>query len=208
MSGERPQLQVGSGAELREWLAANHDSCDGAWLITYRKDGGGPYVSMGEIIDELIAYGWVDSASGRVDEQRSKLQITPRKPNSNWSKRNKERVKRLTAEGRMEAPGLAMVELAKRTGTWTALDAVERLEEPGDLREALDADPDARRHFDGFPPSSRRAILEWITTAKRKPTRAARIAETVELAAENLRASDWPRPKPSGKRHRRGRGSR
>jgi len=200
MSDERPQLQVATAAELREWLAANHDSSDGVWLVTYKRDSGGPHVAISEVIDELIAYGWVDSVSGRVDEQRSKLQITPRKPRSNWSKRNKERVERLTAERRMAAPGLAMVELAKRTGTWTALDAVERLEEPDDLRAALDADPDARRHFDGFPPSSRRAILEWITTAKRDATRADRIATTVALAAEDLRAGDWPRPKPSGKR--------
>jgi len=151
---------------------------------------------MGEIIDELIAFGWVDSVQKRVDDDRSKLQITPRKPQSKWSRVNKERVERLAAEGRMAPPGIAMVELAKQTGTWTGLDSVERLEEPDDLRAALDANPEARRHYDGFPPSSRRAILEWIAAAKREATREARIAETVTLAAEGLRASDWPRPKP------------
>lgn len=186
---------MSSSTELREWLAANHAGSEGVWLVTHKKSSDGPYVAMADIINELIAYGWVDSVQRRVDDDRSKLQITPRKPKSNWSKRNKERAERLIAAGRMAPPGMAMVELAKETGAWNALDAVERLEEPDDLRTALDADPAARTHFDAFPPSSRRAILEWITSAKRETTRTARITETVELASENLRASDWPRPK-------------
>lgn len=205
MSDRRPEVHVDSGAELRAWLEANHDSSDGVWLVTHKKTSAtGPYVSWTEIVDELIAFGWVDSVQKRLDEDRSKIQITPRKPQSKWSRVNKERVERLTAEGRMAPPGIAMVELAKETGTWTALDAVERLEEPDDLRDALDAVPDARRHYDAFPPSSRRAILEWVTSAKRPATREARIAETVALAAEDLRASDWPRPKPGDGKKRPG----
>ena len=205
MSDRRPEVHVDSGAELRAWLEANHDSSDGVWLVTHKKTSAtGPYVSWTEIVDELIAFGWVDSVQKRLDEDRSKIQITPRKPQSKWSRVNKERVERLTAEGRMAPPGIAMVELAKETGTWTALDAVERLEEPDDLRAALDAVPDARRHYDAFPPSSRRAILEWVTSAKRPATREARIAETVALAAEDLRASDWPRPKPGDGKKRSG----
>jgi uncharacterized protein YdeI (YjbR/CyaY-like superfamily) len=200
---DRPELHVSNGAELREWLASNHDSSDGVWLVVYKKETSGPYVDWPTIVDELLAYGWIDSVQQRFDDERSKLQITPRKPKSNWSKRNKDRVERLIAEGRMAPPGLAMIELAKETGTWSALDAVDRLEEPDDLRAALDADPDARRYWDGFPPSTRRAILEWITTAKREATRTGRVAETVELAAENLRASDWPRPKAGSKRKQR-----
>lgn len=202
---DRPEVHVDSGAELRAWLEANHDSSEGAWLVTHKKTSAtGPYVSWTEIVDELIAFGWVDSVQKRVDEDRSKLQITPRKPKSKWSRVNKERVARLIAEGRMAPPGIATVELAKETGTWTALDAVERLEEPDDLKAALDAEPDARRHYDAFPPSSRRAILEWVTSAKRPATREARIAETVALAAEDLRASDWPRPKVGDGKRRSG----
>ncbi len=141
MSDRRPEVHVDSGAELRAWLEANHDSSDGVWLVTHKKTSAtGPYVSWTEIVDELIAFGWVDSVQKRLDEDRSKIQITPRKPQSKWSRVNKERVERLTAEGRMAPPGIAMVELAKETGTWTALDAVERLEEPDDLRAALATD--------------------------------------------------------------------
>jgi uncharacterized protein YdeI (YjbR/CyaY-like superfamily) len=93
----------------------------------------------------------------------------------------------------MHPAGQAMVELAKRTGTWTALDAVEALVEPDELRAALDANLDARRYWDAFPPSTRRAILEWIGSAKRPAIHQKRIVETVEQAALNVRANQWPR---------------
>lgn len=42
-----------------------------------------------------------------------------------------------------------------------------------------------------FPRSAKRGILEWIHTAKKPETRAARIAETTRLAHENIRANQW-----------------
>jgi uncharacterized protein YdeI (YjbR/CyaY-like superfamily) len=73
------------------------------------------------------------------------------------------------------------------------LDAVEALVEPGELRAVLDANLDARRYWDAFPPSTRRAILEWIGSAKRPAIHQKRIVETVEQAALNVRANQWPR---------------
>jgi uncharacterized protein YdeI (YjbR/CyaY-like superfamily) len=78
------------------------------------------------------------------DTLRSQLLLTPRKPSSSWSRPNKERVARLEADGRMAAPGRAMVDLAKASGTWTALDDVENLVEPPELATALNAHPEAR----------------------------------------------------------------
>ena len=54
--------------------------------------------------------------------------------------------------------------------------------------------PQARKNWDAFPRSTRRATLEWIAAAKRPATRERRVAETVELATQNLRAQQWPRP--------------
>jgi uncharacterized protein YdeI (YjbR/CyaY-like superfamily) len=94
----------------------------------------------------------------------------------------------------MAAPGRAVVEAARASGTWTALDDVEDLVEPAELTTALDAVPEARANWDAFPRSTRRATLEWIAAAKRPATRERRVAETVELATRNLRAQQWPRP--------------
>ncbi|MCB0087627.1 MAG: YdeI/OmpD-associated family protein [Caldilineaceae bacterium] len=44
-------------------------------------------------------------------------------------------------------------------------------------------------NFTTFPRSAKRAILEWISTAKRAETRAKRIEETARLAAEDIGAN-------------------
>lgn len=69
------------------------------------------------------------------------------------------------------------------------------LTEPADLRAALDADPPARAHWNAFPRSTKRAILEWIAAAKTPATQEKRVAETTAKAALNVRANQWRQPK-------------
>ncbi|MEX2608816.1 MAG: YdeI/OmpD-associated family protein [Gemmatimonadota bacterium] len=55
---------------------------------------------------------------------------------------------------------------------------------PGDLKAALEREPDALATFQGFPPSHKREYVEWITEAKRAATRERRIAQAVAWMAE------------------------
>lgn len=184
-----PRVEVTSRGGWREWLSRNHATERGAWCVTYKKSSGGPYVPYDDLVEEAIAHGWVDSKSRALDEERSQLLMTPRKPKSGWSRPNKERVKRLVGAGLMTPAGQAAIDVAKRNGSWSALDDVENLIEPPELKRALDADPDARRHWDAFPRSAKRAALEWISTAKRPETKERRISETARRAAQNERAN-------------------
>ena len=81
-----------------------------------------------------------------------------------------------------------MIAAAKADGSWTLLDAVEELVVPDDLIAAFDRHPGSQAHWDGFPPSARKAILTWIVTAKRSETRAGRVEETAVRAARGERA--------------------
>jgi uncharacterized protein YdeI (YjbR/CyaY-like superfamily) len=193
------QVSIGSRAALRRWLRAHHRSSPGAWFVTYKKATGRPRPEYADVVEELLCFGWVDSRPAALDDERSMLLGTPRKATSRWSRLNKQRVARLVAARKMTAAGLAVVEQAKRSGAWTGLDAVERLAIPGDLATALRAHPGARTQFDGFPRGVRRNILEWITGAKRPSTRAARVAQTAELAGQGRRANQW-RDTPAGQR--------
>ncbi|MDQ3619334.1 MAG: YdeI/OmpD-associated family protein [Actinomycetota bacterium] len=67
--------------------------------------------------------------------------------------------------------------------------SVEALIVPADLEKALARNKKAKEHFDAFPPSAKKTILWWIESAKRDETRQRRIAETVRLAAQNVRAN-------------------
>ncbi len=93
--------------------------------------------------------------------------------------------------GLMMQAGLAKVEAAKNDGTWNALNSVENLEVPPDLEEAFAELPGSAQNFDAFPRWVKRAILEWVTTAKRQATRARRIEETAQLAHVNERPKQW-----------------
>jgi uncharacterized protein YdeI (YjbR/CyaY-like superfamily) len=86
----------------------------------------------------------------------------------------------------MTEAGMRAIEAAKRDGSWSLLDAVEDLQVPDDLQEALAADRQARRNFDSFTASVKKMALSWVLSAKRPATRARRISEIVRLAARNL----------------------
>jgi uncharacterized protein YdeI (YjbR/CyaY-like superfamily) len=185
----RPVVHPKSRKGWRQWLSRNHARSSGVWLATYKKETGKQRVDYAAAVEEALAFGWIDSKSNRLDDERSLLWMCPRKPSSGWSKSNKERVERLERQGLMTDAGRAAIETAKRSGSWTLLDAVEALEEPEDLATSLVANPAARANYEAFPPSSRKIILTWIATAKREETRRKRIDETVRLAAENVRAN-------------------
>jgi len=195
MSPAYEQVLVEDAGAWRAWLDANHATSPGIWLVTWKPGSGHPRLPWQEIVDEALCYGWIDSRPRTIDAERTARLLTPRNPSSNWSARNKQRVEALTGAGRMRPSGLAAVAVAQANGTWNALDHVEMLAEPADLAAALDAWPDARRHWDDFPRSTRRAILEWVGAAKSAATRQARVDRTVADAAVGTRANQWRQPK-------------
>lgn len=190
---EAPETSVHpeTRAEWRAWLEQNYARTEGVWLISYKKATGKPRVEYDDAVAEALCFGWIDSKPNKLDEERTMLWFAPRKAGSSWSRLNKDRVERMIAAGLMTEAGLAKIEAAKQDGSWHALDAVEALEIPADLQDALAAFPSAGRHFDAFPRSVKRGILEWIANAKRPETRAKRIDETARLAEDNIRANQW-----------------
>jgi uncharacterized protein YdeI (YjbR/CyaY-like superfamily) len=184
------QIEVTSRAALRAWLKAHHTQTESMWLVTWKKSDA-RNVPYGAIVEELLCVGWVDSLPRKLDESRTMLLISPRKPKSAWSKVNKERVERLIAAGKMLKAGIAKVEDAKASGTWNALDAVEALEVPPDLERAFATRKGAKANWDAFPRSVKRGILEWILQAKKPETREKRVTETADKAALNERANQW-----------------
>jgi len=186
-----PRVDVDSSADWARWLEANHDDVSGAWAVTHKKDSRGPYVGYDELVEEALRFGWVDSRPGKLDDRRTMLGFTPRRPGSGWSRPNKERIARLEEAGLMEPAATAAVQSAKEDGSWTALDDVENLVVPDDLAAAFEAHLGSAEHWEAFPRSAKRAILEWIVSAKRPATREKRIEEAATLAARGERANQW-----------------
>jgi uncharacterized protein YdeI (YjbR/CyaY-like superfamily) len=178
-------VEVPSAQALHDWLAEHHDQQAGVWIITWKKHVVDRHVTHEQVLDQLTAFGWTDGIVRRIDEDRTRQLVSPRRTKP-WAKSYKDRAERLIVEGRMQPSGLAAVEQAKATGMWDAMNNVDALQVPDDLTEALDAHPPAAAHFHAFPPSVRRSILRWIASARKPETRARRVGRTVTEAQQNL----------------------
>jgi uncharacterized protein YdeI (YjbR/CyaY-like superfamily) len=188
---DREKVHAETVPAWREWLLANHQAADGVWLISWKTTTGRTRMTYEESVIEALAVGWVDSHKRTIDDERSMLWFTRRNPTSKWARPNKARIELLEQQGRLLPAGRRMVEIAKANGSWSKLDDIENLVMPDDLAVALAERAPARGHWDGFPPSTRRGILEWIMQAKTAITRTNRITETADRAARGERANQW-----------------
>ncbi len=102
-------IYVTTAAELRKWLQANHMNKTEIWLVQYKKAAKKPSLSLDEALDEAVCFGWIDSYIKGIDADSYATRFSPRRPRSNWTETNRQRARRLIAEGRMTEAGLAVL---------------------------------------------------------------------------------------------------
>ena len=184
------QVEIKSPAELREWLLINHTQKESIWLVTFKKEVPEKYVSVQEILDQLLCFGWIDGIRRKLDQERTMQLIAPRRA-EHWSQTYKERFAKLEAAGLVHPSGYNAVEASKKAGLWNFMDDVDNLIVPKDLQEALSKSNKAKLFFEGINASSKRFVLRWIKLAKTAKTRASRIDQIVQLSlkGEKLKGS-------------------
>ncbi len=184
-------IEAKTRKEWRKWLEKNHQTEKSVWLIIHHKSRNIKSVYYDEAVEEAICFGWIDSVANKRDGESKYQFFSQRKPTSNWSRLNRERAAKMIDQKLMTASGQALIDIALKTGTWEALIDVENAVIPSDLKKMFDKNKAAFKHFQAFPVSSKRIILEWILNAKKPETRQQRIEQAVELAAKNIRANHW-----------------
>lgn len=170
--------------ELRRWFEKKHAGEQELWIGFYKKDSGKGGVTYSDALDEALCFGWIDGIRKKLDDTSYTTRFTPRKPRSNWSNVNIAHVKRLTAGGRMAAPGLAAFRLRdpSRTGVYSFERETTDLTPP--MRARLEGSAPARKFFDAQPPHYKRAATWWVISAKKEETRERRLAQLIGLSAE------------------------
>ncbi len=175
--------------QWREWLEKNHQTSPGVWFTYYKKETGKPRVHYAEAVEEALCFGWIDSLPRKLDEERTMLKFTPRKPKSVWSKLNKTRIEQLINDKLMMPAGAACIAIAKQNGSWDTLTASDTAaatnQLPDDLAKFFAKNKKAKENFHQFSMSIRKQFLAWIDSAKRPETRMQRIKQTVLMAAAN-----------------------
>ncbi len=153
-------LGVKDREEWRAWLEEHHASEAEVWLVYYKKGSGKGRIPYNDAVEEALCFGWIDSTNKDMgDGERMVQRFTPRRGKSGWSPMNKERARRLIAEGRMTQAGLDALGDALEGEFTVAEDILARLKEDEGVWE----------NYEGFPESYKRIRVGWIEGARNRP---------------------------------------
>jgi uncharacterized protein YdeI (YjbR/CyaY-like superfamily) len=171
-------LDVRTREGWRQWLAKNHASSPGIWLVRHKQHTGVESMPYEDVVCEALCFGWIDSLVKRLDDDRFAIKVTPRKPTSKWSDINRKRWNALETADRLAAGGLAA---APTRNKYAARPSIPQL--PAYVAKAFKTNATAWQNFQALAPTSRRDFVVWIHIAKRPETRERRIRESIELLA-------------------------
>jgi uncharacterized protein YdeI (YjbR/CyaY-like superfamily) len=185
MSQPKP-IFFASPEDFYAWLEQHHETEAEVYVGFYKQHTGKRAMTWSESVDQALCFGWIDGRANRIDDDRYMQRFTPRKPGSNWSKVNVEKVAKLKEAGKMRPAGLAAFE--QRSDAKTGVYSFERenAELPPEYEERLRANPAAAEYFDRRPPWYRRTAIHWIVSAKREETRLRRLAQLIEDSAAGV----------------------
>jgi uncharacterized protein YdeI (YjbR/CyaY-like superfamily) len=165
-------LEVSSRAEWRAWLGEHHDTKTEIWLV-FRKP---PPLTYIESVYEALCFGWIDGIAKRIDESRTGQRFTPRRPKGNWTELNKERARRLIADGLMTDAGRAVLPDL----------SLEAFTIAPDIIAALQADPVVWANFQNFSGLYQRVRISYIEETRKQPeVFEARLANFLKQTALN-----------------------
>src|SRR5436309_15631435 len=91
-------LYVHTAAAWRAWLKKHHATAKEIFLIYYKKHSGRPRISYNDAVDQALCFGWIDSITKTIDENRWAQRFTPRRKCSPLSEMTKARVRRMIRE--------------------------------------------------------------------------------------------------------------
>lgn len=172
--------------EWHDWLLTHHESESEVWLQIKKTGQPDRGFNLSEAVEEAICFGWIDSKMYSLDEEKFILRFSPRKIGSRWSLINRKRAEELMAQGRVTEAGMVPIRAAQANGLWqSAYSSKEAPAIPEDLKEALQADPEAEAHFKTWSNSEKLQAVSWVGLAKQPTTRTNRISRLVALAKQN-----------------------
>lgn len=173
-----------------DWLLVNHDKHKAVYLMFYKLETGIPTMRWEEAVKVALCFGWIDSTVKSLGDGKRIQYFSPRNPKSNWSALNKKHITELEGAKLIQPSGYKMIDLAKQTGTWTAMDAVENGVIPKILQQAFDKNPKAFKNYQNFSKGYQKGYLSWLHSAKRDATKEKRITEIIRLCEANIKSRD------------------
>ena len=152
-------LYVDNRDAWRQWLQENYTSAKEIWLVYPRKHTGIPRIPYNDAVEEALCFGWIDSITKTIDEERYSQRFTPRSPRSTYSQTNKERLHRLISQGKVIQEVLAgLGDVIKTEFVF-----------PPDIEAALRANEQAWDSFQKYAGSYQRIRVAYVDAARKRP---------------------------------------
>lgn len=186
-----PKIHFADRKVLRAWFMKNHAKTGAFWLIYDKVKDGKRHLTYDDIVEECLCFGFIDSQPRKVSETQASIYISPRKRGSEWSKLNKSRIVKLQKKKLMQPAGLKIIAEAKKDGSWNKINASENFEEPADFQAALKKNKKHRAHFDSLAPSTRKAFLHRLNSAKTAETREKRLVFLIQLLEVEMQPGEF-----------------
>lgn len=181
MNDNLPIILFETEQEWIHWLEENVNE-PGVWVQIAKKNSGVVSINYQQALDIALCFGWIDGLKKKFDETTFIQRFTARRPNSKWSRINKEKAKLFISEGKMRQSGFAAIEMAKQKGTWqTAYDSQKNITVPDDFQIELDKNPEAAEFFRTLESVNRYAILYRLQTARTPELRLKRTRQFIEM---------------------------
>lgn len=93
--------------ELDAWFRAHADAERELVVAIFNKASGRQTINLDGLQEVATCWGWVDTMTKRIDEQRFAVRFVPRRPRSNWTPGNRDLARRMIDAGRMQPGGFA-----------------------------------------------------------------------------------------------------
>lgn len=172
----RETLYVVEREDWRQWLSENYKRVSEIWLVYPRKHTGQPRIHYNVAVEEALCFGWIDSITRGIDEDRYSQRFTPRKPRSKYSQTNKERLKRLIAQKRIIPDMLAKIDEAD----------LHHFDFPADIENALRENPIVWENFQRYSPAYQRIRVAFVDNGrKRQGEFEKRLAHLLKMTGQN-----------------------
>jgi uncharacterized protein YdeI (YjbR/CyaY-like superfamily) len=152
-------LYVANRDDWREWLAEHYSSSTEIWLVYYRRQTGEPRIPYNDAVEEALCFGWIDSITKNLDQERYAQRFTPRKQKSKFSQTNKERLKRLIKKGKV------LPEVLANLGDI----GLEDFEYPTGIMAAIRENEQAWENFQRYSGSYQRIRIAYVDGARNRP---------------------------------------
>ena len=152
-------LYVSDRKKWRAWLEKNFENAKEIWLLFPHKSSCKTRVSYNDAVEEALCFGWIDSIIRAYDKEHSAQRFSPRKPKSNYSQPNRERLQWLS-ERKMLHPSIHK----------TVSDILkEKFIFPTDIIKAIKKSDAAWKKYQQFSDSYKRIRIAFIDAARKRP---------------------------------------